>query len=393
MKHRKIIHLDLDAFFCAVEELKDPSLAGKAFAVGGAANGRGVISTCSYEARKYGIRSAMPTAKALKLFPDLLLLHGSYGEYSGHSKKVMKIVREYTPKVQQISVDEAFMDISDLARGGTEIANEIQRKIQAQVGLPCSFGIATNKLIAKIATDHGKSMQKGHDYPRSILEVPPGEERMFLAPMDVRSLWGIGPKTSERLHGMGIHTLGDLAALSTAQAEKLFGKYGMELVQRARGEDDSEVYEGGEAKSVSQETTFGKDQDNPELLRKVLLEQSAQVGRQLRKQRQMGSVVRIKIRWPDFSTYTRQMKVEVTSNDDDIFTAALKLLESVWDGTKKIRLIGVGVSGLQGETHQLNLFDRSDEKDRQMLTVLDELKAKFGEEIIHKGNVKSRRRF
>lgn len=393
MKIRKIIHLDLDAFFCAVEEIKDPSLAGKAFAVGGAANGRGVIATCSYSARRYGVRSAMPTGKALKLCPNLLLLHGSYRDYSSYSKRVMKIIREYTPAVQQISVDECFMDITDLDRTGLDTAFELQRRIQEEVGLPCSLGVATNKLIAKIASDRGKSKHQGNDYPRSVLEVKPGDEAKFLAPMDVRALWGIGPKTSERLHSLGINTLGRLAELSPEQAFQIFGNYGMELVMRARGIDDSEVYEGGDAKSVSQETTFGKDQDSPELIRSVIRNQSSEVAAQLRRYRQMGNVVRIKIRWPDFTTHTRQMKVVPTSNDDEIFSAAMKLVNTVWDGGRKIRLIGVGVAGLQNETYQLNLFGRDDEKDRNRLAVLDQLKEKFGEDVIRKGAVKKSRRY
>ena len=210
---RKILHLDLDAFFCSVEELLDPSLKGKPFAVGGNPQGRGVVSSCSYAARKFGVHSAMPMARALSLCPELIVIHHRHGLYSEYSNKVMDILRSHTPLFQQVSIDEAFLDVSDLPKPAGAIAREIQERVDREVHLPCSLGVATNKLVAKVANDFGKSQVKSGQAPRQITIVPPGEEAAFLAPLDIQSLWGIGPKTSQKLHGQGIHTIGQLAAL------------------------------------------------------------------------------------------------------------------------------------------------------------------------------------
>ncbi|PKN90544.1 MAG: DNA polymerase IV, partial [Chloroflexi bacterium HGW-Chloroflexi-7] len=203
IRFRKILHLDLDAFFCAVEELKDPSLAGKPFAVGGRAEHRGVISTCSYAARQFGVHSAMPTGQALKLCPSLLLISGRHGEYGEKSREVMDIVHQLTGLVEQVSVDEAFMDVTDLPEHGESIARRLQADVFEKTGLPCSIGVASNKLVAKIATDTGKARNKGCGYPRAILVVPNGGEAEFLAPLPVKAMWGVGPKMEKALNDAG----------------------------------------------------------------------------------------------------------------------------------------------------------------------------------------------
>ena len=209
---RKIIHIDLDAFFCSVEELLDPSLIGKAFAVGGKPGQRGVVSSCSYAARQFGVRSAMPTGNALRLCPGLILVGGSHSRYSEYSRRVMAILERYSGLIEQVSIDEAFLDVSDLQVPGVEIAKQIQGDVRTKVGLPCSLGIATSKLVAKIATDHGKSQHRGATPPSAITEVLPGKEAEFLAPLPVDALWGVGPKTKELLSEWGIKTIGELAS-------------------------------------------------------------------------------------------------------------------------------------------------------------------------------------
>jgi DNA polymerase-4 len=256
MSPRKILHLDLDAFFCACEELKNPSLAGKTFAVGGQAGRRGVIASCSYPARKMGVHSAMPTAQAVRLCPDLILISGHHGDYGIQSERVMKILGELTPLVEQVSIDEAFMDVTDLPQPMEVLARDLQARVQAETRLPCSIGGAANKLVAKIATDTGKARSKMNDYPRAILIVPTGTEARFLAPLPAKAMWGIGPKMEAALANLGIKTIGDLAEYSPAILERHFGKYGKELSQHARGIDDRLVVVEYEAKSVSQETTF-----------------------------------------------------------------------------------------------------------------------------------------
>ncbi|HOF24754.1 MAG TPA: DNA polymerase IV, partial [Anaerolineaceae bacterium] len=326
---RKILHLDLDAFFCSVEELLDPSLKGKPFAVGGNPQGRGVVSSCSYTARKFGVHSAMPMARALSLCPELIVIHHRHGLYGEYSNKVMDILRSYTPLFQQVSIDEAFLDVSDLPKPAGAIAREIQERVDREVHLPCSLGVATNKLVAKVANDFGKSQVKSGQAPRQITIVPPGEEAAFLAPLDIQSLWGIGPKTSQKLHGQGIHTIGQLAALSIAELEAYFGNNALEIHARALGIDPSPVHSEREVKSVSNEVTFTKDTTDSEVLRQTLRALADKVGYRLRQAGLAGSVVQIKLRYSNFETLTRQTALPQPTNlDDEIYAAAEKLFEA-----------------------------------------------------------------
>ncbi|HKZ68683.1 MAG TPA: DNA polymerase IV, partial [Anaerolineales bacterium] len=208
---RKILHLDLDAFFCAVEEQRDPSLRGKPFAVGGKPEERGVVASCSYAARQVGVRSAMPMSRALKLCPGLLIVSARHRAYGQTSDKVMAVLHDLTPLVEQISIDEAFLDVSDLPQSAEAIARELQRTIRDQLNLPASLGVATNKLVAKIATDVGKAAARTGDYPSAVMVVPPGEEAAFLAPLPAIALWGVGPKTADQLARLGLKTIGDIA--------------------------------------------------------------------------------------------------------------------------------------------------------------------------------------
>lgn len=355
---RKILHLDLDAFFCAVEEQHDPSLAGKPFAVGGRPEERGVVASCSYAARTHGVRSAMPMARALRLCPGLQIIRPRHGVYSQVSKLVMERLHTLSPLVEQISIDEAFLDVSNLPDLGKDIAQHLQQEINRDLGLPCSIGIASNKLVAKIANDVGKSKARSEKPPNAITDVPAGEELAFLGPLPVESLWGVGPKTAERLSQLGIQTIGDLALQQERDLVKLFGRTGTSLYNHARGMDDSPIITYHEPKSISQETTFARDVNNEQHLRQTLRHLSENVGEQLRKDGYSATTIKIKLRWPDFTTITRQLSLPAPTNQDNqIAKTANMLFEKVWKPGKPVRLIGVGVTKLGSPAHQLTLWD------------------------------------
>lgn len=383
--NRKILHLDLDAFFCAVEELKDPSLAGKAFAVGGKAGQRGVISTCSYPARRFGVHSAMPTGQALHLCPNLILISSNFADYHSKSEQVMAIVRQLSGLVEQVSVDEAFVDVSDLPEPLEEIARDLQERVKKETGLPCSIGGASCKLVAKIATDTGKSRSKAMDYPRSILCVPSGGEREFLAPLPAKSMWGVGPKMEASLAAMGLRTIGDIANAGVDLLERRFGKYGADLHRHAMGIDNRPVTLEYEAKSVSQEVTFSKDTADLVYLRGVLRDLSAKVGYRMRCDGVCARVIRIKLRWSDFTTHTRQVALSApTDQDSVIYSTAESLLMKLWQAGRPVRLIGVGGANLLNQVHQLSLFDQQTDKERRLLEALDDLREKFGKGAVQR---------
>ncbi|GIK37886.1 MAG: DNA polymerase IV [Chloroflexota bacterium] len=279
---RKILHLDLDAFFCAVEEQRDPGLRGKAFAVGGRPDQRGVVASCSYATRRFGIHSAMPMSRAVKLCPQLIIVSSHFDLYRVASQQVMARLHLLTPLVEQLSIDEAFLDVSDLPEPAAVLARRLQGMINTELHLPCSLGVATNKLVAKIANDAGKSAARSGQPPNALQVVPPGQEAAFLAPLPVESLWGVGPKTAERLHGLGLRTIGDLARWPEADLVRRFGQPGHDLARHAKGLDERPVVTEHEAKSISQEITFVKDVTDDPILRETLRQQSEQVGYHLR---------------------------------------------------------------------------------------------------------------
>lgn len=368
---RQILHVDLDAFFCSVEELLNPELRGKAFVVGGTPEGRGVVTSASYPARRFGIRSAMPTARALRLCPDLIVVRSSHGEYGEHSRRVMDYLRKQVPVLQQISIDEAFLDLSDDPRGGERAAQVMQAEIRTRFGLPTSWGVASNKLVAKIATEVGK--------PNGLIVVPAGSEAAFLAPLPVSMLWGVGPKSAARLAEAGIRTIGQLAALSAERLRALFGDWGIELAARARGEDRRPVDEAHARRSLSAERTFFQDLSSEHELKRVLLQLSERVGHRLRRAGLAGWTVRIKLRWPDFSTMTRQLRLEQpTDQDAEIYAAARELFRRNWRNGRAVRLLGVGLSDLGPPMRQLELFDDSWIHDQRLLEAVDEIRERFG---------------
>jgi DNA polymerase IV len=379
-KPRIILHVDLDAFFCSVEELLHPELRGTAFAVGAPADQRGVISTASYAARAFGVHSALPTARAFRLCPQLVLITGHHARYAEYSRRVMDILAGATPDMEQVSIDEAFLDCTGDPHSGMEIGTQLKRQVEMETGLRCSIGIASNKLIAKIATERCK--------PNGILEVPVSHEATFLAPLPVHMLWGVGPKTQLQLEELGIRTIGDLAGYPTAALIEVFGQSGQSLSERACGIDDSPVEAKSESKSISQETTFATDVANRAALRAALRDQSDSVAAALRQTGKRARTVRLKIRWPPFLTITRQITLETpTALSEDIFNAAWSMLGKVWHPGKPVRLIGVGVCLLVDEPQQLELFSQSSAQDRLRLEqTLDQIRGKFGEHAVRRAS-------
>ncbi len=387
---RKILHIDLDAFFCSVEELKDPSLHGKAFAVGGGADQRGVISTCSYAARMFGVHSAMPTGQALKLCPQLILLRGHHAEYEIYSRQVMDILRDISPLVEVVSIDEAFVDVSDLPQSLELLARQIQQRILAQTKLPVSIGGATSKLVAKIATDAGKSKQRTAESPRAITIVLPGTEMDFLAPLSVQAIWGIGPKAAARFNSEGVYTIGDLQKLTLQTLKGMVGNTAQSLYDSARGIDPTPVRVEHGMKSISQETTFEKDIFDITELQDVLKYLTRKTVKRLRENQYCADTVRIKVRLHDFATYTRQVRLKVpTDVESVILHHATELLNLFHKPGQAVRLLGIGVSGLQESWHQMGLWEENTEKEIRLHAALDELQDKYGRQAIQRGKVKN----
>jgi DNA polymerase-4 len=390
---RTILHIDLDAFFCAVEENQTPSLRGKAFAVGGRPEERGVVASCSYAARRMGVRSAMPMGRALRLSPGLIIVPSRHGLYRQVSRQVMDILHGQTPLVEQISIDEAFLEISDIRDDPERFGRGLQARIRDDLQLPCSIGVASNKLMAKLATEVGKALalQKIREQgltepPNAVTIVPFGEEARFLDPLPADMLWGVGPKTSARLTELGIRTIGDIARWPEHKLIRLFGENGRDLARHARGIDDRPIVTEREAKSISQEVTFSKDVRDDRSLEETLREQSREVARQLRKNSLAGRTIKLKIRWPDFTTLTRQTTLnDPTDSEDQIARSALELMKAVRKPNQSVRLIGVGVSGLGPPIRQLGLWDMDSEKARRLQQAMDTINEKFGKDVIHKG--------
>ena len=383
---RTILHLDLDAFFCAVEELHQPELKGKTFAVGGQPDQRGVVASCSYAARALGVHSAMPMSRAQQLCPTLIVIPPGRREYEKFSQQVMERLNDLAPLVEQISIDEAFVDISDLRDPAIETARKLQKKIMDEIGLPCSVGVASNKLVAKIATETGKKARRGPDYPNGLTIVPAGTEAEFLAGLPVSMLWGVGPKTEKRLAEMGVHHIGELAGLGEGLLKSMFGENGRELAQHALGQDDRPVINEHVTKSISQENTFARDVSDDKILEDMLKKLAIEVGKNLRQERLSAATVKIKIRWPDFTTITRQITLPVPTNlDDEIHQTALTLLRQVRVKNQTVRLIGVGVSNLGPPVRQMELWGQGNEKAHKLQEAIDDLQAKYGKKIIGRG--------
>lgn len=347
---RAILHLDMDAFFVNVHLLDHPEHRGLPIAVGGSPSGRGVVASASYEARQFGVRSAMPSATAIKLCPQITFVGHNWSKIRDSSRQVMAILEQYGP-LEQMSVDEAYVDISDHANP-ENLALIIRERVKLETALPASVGLATSKLVAKVASDYDK--------PEGGTIVAPGEEAAFLAPLPVRALHGIGPRTAERLSLLRIEKCGQLATADLGELRLVFGKHADELHKRAQGIDHRPVEaEGGLAKSISQEWTFNEDITRPEQLETKLVEMCAVVAQSLQRKNLVAHTVSVKFRWSDFTTFTRQKTVDVAiDNEEDIVRLATAVWREHWPEGQPMRLLGVGVSNIT-ELHvrQLPLFD------------------------------------
>jgi len=381
--YRIIFCLDLDAFFASVEELLHPEWCGKPILVGGRPEERGVVASCSYAARKFGVHSAMPMAQALRLCPQAIVTSSRHGLYSDYSRRVMDAVREYGCPMEQLSVDEVFLDASECVAtwgGALALGADIKQRVHQVTGLRCTIGIASNKLVAKIASNQAK--------PDGLLQVPAGEEAYFLASLPISKLWGVGPKNAARLEAMGIRTIGQLQTAPLDRLKQEFGLWGWDLQRKAHGLDSSPVQTEHAVKSISRETTFVHDVGDLAELKRVALAFSEQVGRDLRAESLLARTVAIKLRWPDFQTITRQTTLAYpTDATTDIYQAAAALLETALKGGGKVRLLGVRAANLV-EGRQLGLFDEAvDEKHSKADKAVDEIRERFGKDAVRRASL------
>ena len=374
---RTILHVDLDAFFAAVEQRDRPELRGKPVVVGGGGpNDRGVVSTASYEARRFGIYSAMPLRTAGRLCPGAIFVPVDGVKYQRVSREVLEVLRRFTPQVEAISIDEAWLDVTRsraLFGDGEAIARQIKAAVHDEVGLTISVGVATTKLVAKIASDLRK--------PDGLVVVPPGTEAAFLDPLPISRLWGVGPKTAAALVDYGVRTIGDLARLDRSTLVRRFGQHGAALVDRAHGVDPDPVDFGNPAKSIGHETTFDVDSADPEVIERTLLAMADGVAARLRVAGYKASTVEVKIRDSAFNTVTRQRTLrEPTDLTDPIWRTALELARPQVRG-KRIRLVGVTASNFDtGE--QLGLFSADDPKQRHVVEASDAIRRRWGERAV-----------
>ncbi|MBC7928756.1 MAG: DNA polymerase IV [Bryobacteraceae bacterium] len=380
---RTIFHVDMDAFFVSVEELFNPDLIGKPVIVGGGPDQRGVVSAASYAARKFGVHSALPLRTAARLCPHAIFVEGTPGRYREYSGKVFEVLNRFSPKVEMASIDEAYLDLTGTARllgPPLKAAQSLHHEVKRSTGLNCSIGIGTTRLIAKIASDQAK--------PNGMLWIPPGVEQPFLAPLHIRKIPGVGAKTEARLRQYGITHIGHLTKLDDTFLSELMGKWGLALAGKSRGLDAGGYFEGAVAeendpRSISHEHTFGTDLRDPELLEATLARLSQMVGRRLREQQLHARTLQIKLRYSDFSTFTRAHTLDhATQLDIDLIEHSRLLFRRNWTG-QTIRLLGVQTSGLTNTEGQLDLLEEEkSRKWRHALTAVDKLRDRFGEKTV-----------
>jgi DNA polymerase-4 len=378
---RTIFHVDMDAFFVSVEELFDPSLKGKPVVVGGQRDERGVVSAASYAARKFGVHSAMPLRTAAKLCPQAIFVDGHPDRYRECSEKVFGVLSQFSPLVEMASIDEAYLDMTGTARlHGPPLrsAHALHQKIKEDTLLNCSIGIGASRLIAKVSSAQAK--------PNGVLWIVPGEEPKFLAPLNVRDIPGVGKVTEKDLNAIGIQKVGDLAKLDERDLEDRFGKWGLALAGKAKGQDaggwfDAEVGERTDAKSISHEHTFNDDTANPEQLESILMRLSEMVGRRLREHGYHARTVQLKLRYKDFTTITRAHSLETpTQLDTEIFEQIRVLFRKNWKRGIPIRLVGVHTSSFEEHPEQMGLIDAErQQRWKQALAAADKLRDRYGE--------------
>jgi DNA polymerase IV len=390
MPVQTIAHVDMDAFYASIEIRDDPSLAGRPVVVGGAKEGRGVVAAASYEARRHGIHSAMPMAQAERLCPALVRVAPNFLKYQDASRIIMGVMGEFSPAIEPLSLDEAFLDLTgtEVALGpAREVGVRIKARIREETALTASVGIAPVKFVSKIASDLEK--------PDGLVVVEPGQVEAFLRPLPISRLWGVGPHTAAVLESAGFHTIGQLAAAEPRALETRFGENGQHLYNLARGIDERNVVPDWEAKSYSHEETFATDVKDCEVLESTLLDQSVRVSRRLRSDAVTGRVVQLKLRYHDFHTLTRRITLSApTADPDRIFETVRALFRANWNG-KPVRLIGAGVSAIAASGGEnLDLFEPPgrEDKNRRLVETIDRIEDRFGSGKITRARLVDRKR-
>ncbi|MDQ6889896.1 MAG: DNA polymerase IV [Bacteroidota bacterium] len=365
-----IAHFDLDSFFVSVEFLRDPSLKGKAVIVGGRPE-RGIVTTCSYEARKFGVHSAMPMKTAMRLCPHAIVVKSTYSEYGRYSKWVTQIIASKAPLFEKASIDEFYVDLSgmDIFFDPLQWTIDLRKLVMDETGLPISFGIAKNKMVAKMATNEAK--------PNGFLQVPSGKEKEFLAPLEINKIPGIGDQTNQVLLYNGFKFIKDIHNSTPEKMEKIFGKWGYELWNRAQGIHSSAISGYHEAKSISTENTFEENITDVGRLMSEIVRMTEKIAFELRKDEKVTGCITVKIRYPDFETVSRQVSIPYTSADDEIIPVAKDLFHKLYKKGKPVRLLGVRLSDLSSDAIQTNLFHNMERKN-VLYKAIDDVKNRFG---------------
>ncbi len=380
MYDRAVLHLDLDSFFVSVECLRDSSLKGKPLIIGGI-GGRGVVASCSYEARRYGVHSAMPMKMALRLCPQALVLRGDMDSYTRHSALVSEIIDHEAPVFEKSSIDEFYLDLTGMDRyfGCFKWSVELRERIMKESGLPISCALSVNKLVSKVGTGEAK--------PNGMREIPTGQEREFLAPLSTGKIPGIGKETYKKLSFMGVRTIRVLREIPHPLLEREFGKMGQFLWESSNAIDRRQVIPYNEQKSMSKERTFSEDTLDMNFIRSLLGGMVDELAFDLREDARLTSCITVKIRYADFNTFTKQRRIPYTAQTRQLITFALELFEEVYERRQLIRLIGVKFSGLVNGNIQLNLFDNTEE-EISLLQQLDHIRRRWGKEAISWANFK-----
>ncbi len=369
--NRQVMHMDLDSFFVSVERLINPKLIGKPVLVGGTSD-RGVVASCSYEARTFGIHSAMPMRMAKQLCPDAIIVRGDHEQYSNFSNQVTEIIKENVPVYEKSSIDEFYVDLSGMDKffGCYKLAGEIRQKIIKETGLPISFALSTNKTVAKVGTGEAK--------PNGQMEVAFGNEKLFLAPLSIKKIPMVGDKTYQLLRNMGIEKIKTVQEMPVQVMQKVLGENGVLLWKKASGIDNSPVEPYNERKSISTECTFEKDTIDTLHLKRVLISMTEKLGFQLRSEEKLTACVTVKIRYSDFNTYTMQARIAYTALDNVLIEKVKELFEKLFQRRMLIRLIGIRFSHLIQGTYQFDLFNDTTEH-LQLYQAMDKLRRRFGE--------------
>lgn len=371
---RTVVHIDLDSFFVSVERKFNPALIGIPVLIGGSAD-RGVVASCSYEARKFGIHSAMPMKQAMKLCPHATIIRGSHGRYSEASREVTEIIHDSVPLYQKTSVDEFYIDLTGMDRfyNAYQIASDLRQRVISETGLPISFGMASSKTVAKMATNASK--------PNGQLYIKHGNEVEFLAPLSISKIPGLGESTAQKLYQYGIEKIGDLQRTNIRFLETVFGKAGTFLWERAHGIDHSEIIPHSDRKSISTEHTFDVNVNDQRTLETILVSMTEELSSKLRRENKLASCLAIKIRYANFETHTQQQKIALTAAEHILLPGVKNLLKKAWNQHRPIRLIGVRLSDLASGRYQINLFEDNEERIR-LYQAMDNINFKFGDKTV-----------